>query len=63
MSPLTVWISARSRRNRDESGASLVEYVILVALIAVVCIVALQLLGNSAATRLTSVGNEISAAS
>jgi Flp pilus assembly pilin Flp len=53
----------RSRRNRDESGASLVEYVVLVALIAVVCIVALQLLGNSAATRLTSVGNEISAAS
>jgi Flp pilus assembly pilin Flp len=40
-----------------------VEYVLLVALIAVVCIVALQLLGGSASTKLTSVGNAISSAS
>jgi pilus assembly protein Flp/PilA len=33
---------------RDEEGASLVEYVLLVALIAVVCIAAITLLGNSA---------------
>jgi len=33
---------------RDEEGASLVEYVLLVALIAVVCIAAVTLLGTSA---------------
>ena len=33
---------------RDEEGASLVEYVLLVALIAVVCIGAITLLGTSA---------------
>jgi len=63
MSLLPVWTYLQSRFNRDEKGASLVEYVLLVALIAVVCIVALQLLGSSAATKLTSVGNAISSAS
>jgi pilus assembly protein Flp/PilA len=33
---------------RDEEGASLVEYVLLVALIAVVCIVAVAALGTAA---------------
>jgi pilus assembly protein Flp/PilA len=33
---------------RDEEGASLVEYVLMVALIAVVCIGAITLLGTSA---------------
>ena len=33
---------------RDEEGASLVEYVLLVALIAVVCIAAVTLLGTNA---------------
>ena len=32
----------------DEEGASLVEYVLLVALIAVVCIAAVSLLGQAA---------------
>jgi pilus assembly protein Flp/PilA len=32
----------------DEEGASLVEYVLLVALIAVVCIAAVSLLGKAA---------------
>ncbi len=36
---------------RDEEGASLVEYVLLVALIAVVCIVAITLLGQAAAAK------------
>ena len=35
----------RARWGRDERGASLVEYALLVALIAVVCIVAVQFLG------------------
>jgi pilus assembly protein Flp/PilA len=33
---------------RDEEGASLVEYVLMVALIAVVCIAAITLLGTAA---------------
>ena len=33
---------------RDEEGASLVEYVLMVALIAVVCIAAVTLLGQAA---------------
>ena len=52
----------RARLGRSERGASLVEYALLVALIAVVCIVALQLLGSSASTKLQSVGNSISSA-
>ena len=35
---------ARARWGNDETGASLVEYALLVALIAVVCIVAIQFL-------------------
>src|SRR5204862_5251445 len=62
MNLLGIWTNLQSRFNRDEKGASLVEYVLLVALIAVVCIVALQLLGSSASTKLQSVGNSISTA-
>jgi pilus assembly protein Flp/PilA len=36
-----------SRFAKDESGAALVEYGILVGLIAVVCIAAVTLLGNT----------------
>jgi len=44
----------------DETGASLVEYVLLIALIGVFAIVALQFLGNTASNKLTFVGNTIS---
>lgn len=37
---------------REEEGASLVEYVLLVALIAAVCIGAVTLLGDNANTKL-----------
>jgi len=63
MNLVAVWIHIQNRLRRDDRGASLVEYVLLVALIAVVCIVALQLLGSSASTKLESVGNSISTAS
>jgi len=62
MNLVAVWIHIQNRLRRDDRGASLVEYVLLVALIAVVCIVALQLLGSSASTKLESVGNSISTA-
>jgi pilus assembly protein Flp/PilA len=63
MNLVAVWTYLQGRFNRDEKGASLVEYVLLVALIAVVCIAALTLLGGSASTKLSSVGNAISSAS
>lgn len=49
----------RARFGQDERGASLVEYVLLVALIAVVCIVAITFLGNQASEKFSEVGSEI----
>jgi pilus assembly protein Flp/PilA len=46
---------------RDELGASLVEYALLLALIAVIAIVALVFLGHSVANTLNSVGSSINA--
>jgi Flp pilus assembly pilin Flp len=56
-------IYLQSRFRRDEAGASLVEYVLLVALIAMVCFVAMQLLGTTTSDHLTNVANDVSAAS
>jgi pilus assembly protein Flp/PilA len=53
---LVTWIRARAK---DERGASLVEYALLVALIAVVCIAAITLLGNSASEKFSAVGGSI----
>jgi pilus assembly protein Flp/PilA len=44
---------------KDEEGASLVEYALLVALIAVVALAAIKLLGSGASTALTSAANEL----
>ena len=49
----------RAKFGRDERGASLVEYALLVALIAVVCIVAITFLGKSASTKFSSVGSSV----
>ena len=54
-----LWQFIQLRLSRDEEGASLVEYALLVALIAVVCIAAIALIGNSASTKLSTVGNSI----
>ncbi len=45
--------------NRDETGASLVEYALLLALIAVVAIGALVFLGHTVSNTLNNVGNDI----
>lgn len=51
---------ARARLGfRDERGASLVEYALLVALIAVVCIVAIGLIGDEADDKLSQVGSSL----
>ena len=49
----------RARFGNDETGASLVEYALLVALIAVVCIVAVTFLGTSAQSKFNTVGSSI----
>ena len=49
----------RALLGRSERGAALVEYALLVALIAVVCIAAITLLGNSAKSKFSDVGNSI----
>ena len=49
----------RARFARDERGAALVEYALLLALIAVVCIVALQALGTGASKKFDSVNSQI----
>lgn len=54
---LAAWM--RARFGSSERGASLVEYALLVALIAVVCIGAVQILGNNANSKLSTVGNSI----
>ena len=54
----TLWTLVH--RTDDDRGATLVEYVLLVALIAVVCIVAISFLGNAASTKFSSVGNNLS---
>jgi len=48
-----------SLHHDDESGASLVEYALLVALIAVVCIVAVSLLGSNASNKFSQVGSAL----
>ena len=53
---LATWLRARFD---GERGASLVEYALLVALIAVICIVAVQVLGESASTTFSSTGGQL----
>lgn len=50
------WLRSRTS---DESGASLVEYALLLALIAVVAIAALIFLGHAASNTLNSVANNL----
>ena len=57
---IVTYMQARFAKN--ERGAALVEYALLLALIAVVCIVALTTLGGQASSKFTDVGNSISAA-
>ena len=44
---------------KDEKGASMVEYALLVALIAVVCMVAVGTVGSNANTKFESVGTKL----
>ncbi len=44
---------------RDEEGASMVEYILLVALIAVVCIIVITYLGRAASSKFSIVGSSV----
>ena len=46
-------------RIKDERGASLVEYALLLALIAVVCIAAVTFIGNKADESFSSTGSAL----
>jgi pilus assembly protein Flp/PilA len=48
---------------KDEEGASMVEYGLLVALIAVVCITAVALVGTNLSNKFSTVAGNISSAS
>lgn len=55
------YVKATLNIDSDETGASLVEYALLVALIAIVCIAAITLLGKSASSKFSTVGGSIGA--
>lgn len=48
--------------SRDDRGASLVEYALLVALIAVACIVAITFLGDEASDNFSRTGSAVNEA-
>ncbi len=60
---IPLWIRIHTARaRRDERGASLVEYGLLVALIAIVCLTAVFFLGSETSEEFKSVGDSIDAA-
>jgi pilus assembly protein Flp/PilA len=52
----------RRRLIADESGATLVEYSLVVGLIAMCCLGAMAFLGNKISTFFSTVGNSVGAA-
>ncbi len=48
MKNLRKWYATTKTMLKDEKGATMVEYALMVALIAVVCIAAVTLIGNNA---------------
>ena len=44
---------------KEEEGATMVEYALLIALIAIVAILALQLLGTSVSEQFSTLGNVV----
>lgn len=52
---------AVARFLRDEDGATLIEYALLVALIAIVCVGAITLVGNNVNSKLNSAATSLGA--
>lgn len=53
---LATWIRAHAK---DDRGASLVEYALLVALIAIVCLAAITLLGDNSSSTLDNTAQSL----
>jgi pilus assembly protein Flp/PilA len=56
---LRLWTAFQSRIIREEEGASMVEYGLLVALIAVVAIAAVTLVGTAVSTNFSEVASAL----
>jgi pilus assembly protein Flp/PilA len=56
---LRLWTAFQSRIIREEEGASMVEYGLLVALIAVVAIAAVTLVGTAVSTNFSEVSDSL----
>jgi Flp pilus assembly pilin Flp len=57
---LTTWLQARLHLNeRDERGANLVEYIMLIAFIAIIVIVAVKVLGQTVSTQFSSANSNL----
>ncbi len=56
---LRLWTAYQARFMKDEEGASMVEYALLVALIAVVVIAAALFLGNEISGKFSEVGDTL----
>jgi pilus assembly protein Flp/PilA len=56
---LRMWAVYQSRFVRDQTGASMVEYALLVALIAVVVIAAALFLGDQIGSKFSEVGDTL----
>ncbi len=56
---MTKILAAATKFARDEEGASLVEYAMLLALICVICIGAVTALGHNISSMLTNLGGLI----
>lgn len=53
------FLTRAQRFMRDEDGATMVEYALMLALIAVVCIVAVAAIGTGANGMFTTIGNDL----
>ncbi len=58
---LRLWTAFQSRIARDEDGASMVEYALLVALIAIIAIVAVGAVGSAVTEKFDTVANSLNA--
>jgi pilus assembly protein Flp/PilA len=56
---LRLWTAFQSRIVREEEGASMVEYALLVALIAIVAIVAVGLVGTAVSSKFDTVASSL----
>lgn len=59
---LTLWIAAQSRwvAFKDDRGASMVEYALLVVLIAIVALIAVQFAGKKVSSTFSVIGSGLS---